>query len=66
MAIAGSYPLARFLYVYINKEPGKPLSPLTQEFLKLVMSRQGQNVVVKDGYIPLPAAVAERELLKVQ
>jgi len=64
MAIAGSYPLARFLYVYVNKEPGKPLPPLATEFLKLVMSRQGQQVVVKDGYIPLPAVVAERELAK--
>lgn len=66
MAIAGSYPLSRFLYMYVNKEPGKPLAPLTMEFLKLVMSRQGQQVVVKDGYIPLPAAVAERELAKVR
>ena len=64
-AIAGSYPLARFLYVYVNKEPGKPLPPLTHEFIKLVLSREGQEVVVKDGYIPLPAAVAERELQKI-
>jgi phosphate transport system substrate-binding protein len=66
MAISGSYPLARFLYVYVNKEPGKSLPPLTGEFLKLVLSRQGQEVVVKDGYIPLPAAVAARELAKLQ
>ena len=66
MAIAGSYPLARFLYVYVNKEPGKPLSPLTLEFFKQVLSKQGQEVVVKDGYIPLPAAVAARELEKLQ
>jgi len=65
-AIAGTYPLARFLYVYVNKAPGKPLSPLTGEFIKLVLSREGQEVVVKDGYIPLPAKVAEREMLKVQ
>ncbi|NND43894.1 MAG: phosphate ABC transporter substrate-binding protein PstS family protein [Xanthomonadales bacterium] len=65
-AIEGAYPLARFLYVYVNKEPGKPLQPLTLEFLKLVLAQQGQQVVVKDGYIPLPAAVAERELAKLQ
>ena len=65
-AISGSYPLSRFLYVYVNKEPGKPLSPLTAEFFKLVLSRGGQEVVVKDGYIPLPAKVAERELSKIQ
>lgn len=56
----GSYPLARFLYVYVNKDPNKPLSPLEREFFKLVFSRQGQDVVLKDGYIPLPAAVVDR------
>lgn len=65
-AIAGKYPLSRFLYVYVNKAPGKPLPPLTAEFIKLVLSREGQEVVVKDGYIPLPAGVAERELAKTQ
>jgi phosphate transport system substrate-binding protein len=65
-AITGKYPLSRFLYVYINKPPGKPLPPLTAEFVKLVLSREGQEVVVKDGYIPLPAGVAERELSKIQ
>ncbi|HEY5776015.1 MAG TPA: phosphate ABC transporter substrate-binding protein PstS family protein [Xanthomonadales bacterium] len=65
-AISGKYPLARFLYVYVNKAPGKPLPPLTAEFVKLVLSREGQEVVVKDGYIPLPAKVAEKELAKIQ
>ncbi|HAC35178.1 MAG TPA: phosphate-binding protein [Gammaproteobacteria bacterium] len=64
-AINGSYPLARFLYVYVNKNPNKPLSPLEREFLKLVLSKAGQQVVVKDGYIPLPAKVAEQELAKL-
>lgn len=66
MAVAGSYPLARFLYVYVNKEPGKALDPLTLEFLKLVLAREGQVVVVKDGYIPMPASVAARELSKFE
>jgi len=65
-AISGKYPLARFLYIYVNKEPGKPLPPLTHEFLKQVLSYQGQKVVVKDGYIPLPAKVAARERIKIQ
>ena len=65
-AISGKYPLARFLYVYVNKAPGTPLPPLTAEFIKLVLSREGQEVVVKDGYIPLPAKVAEKELTKIQ
>jgi phosphate transport system substrate-binding protein len=61
-AIAGSYPLARFLYVYVNKEPNKPLAPLEREFVKLVLSQTGQGVVIKDGYIPLPARVVEATL----
>lgn len=65
-AINGSYPLARFLYVYVNKPPGQPLDPVTREFLNVVLSRQGQEVVVKDGYIPLPASVAAREKAKLQ
>lgn len=65
-AISGKYPLSRFLYIYVNKAPGQPLPPLTAEFIKLVLSREGQEVVVKDGYIPLPAKVAERELIKIQ
>ncbi len=64
--INGSYPLARFLYVYINKEPGMDLDPITTQFLTMVLSREGQNVVVKNGYIPLPADVAARELDKFQ
>jgi phosphate transport system substrate-binding protein len=65
-AIAGKYPLARFLYVYVNKHPNKPLPPLEREFLKMVLSKSGQTVVVKDGYIPLPGKVAEEELAKLQ
>jgi phosphate transport system substrate-binding protein len=65
-AYAGRYPLARFLYVYVNRGPGKPLDPLTREFVKLVLSREGQEVVVKDGYFPIPAAVAKEELGKIQ
>jgi phosphate transport system substrate-binding protein len=65
-AYAGTYPLSRFLYVYVNKKPNEPLDPLTREFLKLVLSRAGQEVVVKDGYFPIPASVAKEELNKVQ
>ena len=61
-AIAGSYPLARFLYVYVNKPPNDPLTPLEREFVRMIMSRTGQEVVVKDGYIPLPARVARNQL----
>ena len=61
-AISGDYPLSRYLYVYINKAPNKPLSPMEVEFIKMVLSKAGQEVVVKDGYIPLPAKVAEKAL----
>lgn len=59
-AADGSYPLARFLYVAVNKHPNREMSPLEREFMRLVLSRQGQEVVVRDGYIPLPASVAAR------
>jgi len=65
-AYNGTYPLARFLYVYVNKAPGKPLDPLTREFVKLIMSKDGQEGVIKDGYFPVPASVAKEELSKVQ
>jgi phosphate transport system substrate-binding protein len=64
-AYAGTYPLARFLYIYVNKPPTKSLDPLTQEFVKLVVSKQGQQVVVKDGYFPIPAMIATEEMAKV-
>jgi phosphate transport system substrate-binding protein len=65
-AYSGSYPLARFLYVYVNKAPGKGLDPLTREFVKLMVSKQGQEAVIKDGYFPIPASIAKEELAKVQ
>ncbi|MBP8236890.1 MAG: phosphate ABC transporter substrate-binding protein PstS family protein [Pseudomonas sp.] len=61
-ALAGKFPLARFFYVYVNKAPNKPLNPLDAEFIKLVLSKQGQEVVVKDGYIPLPSKVAAKTM----
>ena len=65
-AYSGSYPLARFLYVYVNKAPGKALDPMTREFVKLVVSKDGQEAVMKDGYFPIPASIAKEELAKVQ
>lgn len=64
-ALAGKYPLSRFLYVYVNKHPNKPLDPATAEFLKMVLSKAGQVIVDKDGYIPLPKMVVEQELEKL-
>ena len=64
-AYSGKYPLARFLYVYVNKAPGKGLDPLMREFVKFMFTRQGQEVVIKDGYFPVPNSIAKEELGKV-
>ena len=63
--LSGQYPLSRYLYVYVNKAPNKPLAPLELEFLKMVLSKQGQEIVVKDGYIPLPAKNAAAALAEL-
>ncbi len=56
------YPLGRMLYLYVVKKPNEPLPPLLREFITYVLSKEGQEVVVKDGYLPLPAAVAAKQL----
>jgi len=62
---AGKYPLSRFLYVYVNQAPNKPLDPLVKQFLLYVLGRDGQEVVVKDGYLPLLAKTDAEELGKL-
>jgi phosphate transport system substrate-binding protein len=64
--VSGKYPLNRFLYVYINRAPGKPLDPMVREFCKLILSKEGQEVVLKDGYLPLSAAIVKQELAKCE
>jgi phosphate transport system substrate-binding protein len=64
-AISGKYPLSRYLYIYVNKHPNKPLAPMEAEFLKLILSKSGQKIVEKDGYIPLPRKVVEKEYKKL-
>ena len=64
-AITGKYPLSRFLYVYVNKHPNKPLSPMEQEFVKMILSKAGQTIVAKDGYVPVPAKVVQADLKKL-
>jgi phosphate transport system substrate-binding protein len=61
-AYSGEYPLARQLYLSVNAKPGTSLDPLRQEFLRYVLSASGQGDVKKDGYLPLPAAVAKRAM----
>lgn len=53
--VSGDYPLGRYLYLYVNKKPNQELDPLRKEFLKYILSRQGQEIVIKDGYLPLTA-----------
>lgn len=60
--LAKKYPLGRMLYVYVNKEPNKPLPAVVEQFLRYVLSKEGQEIVVKSGYIPLPAKVAAKQL----
>jgi phosphate transport system substrate-binding protein len=60
------YPLSRYVYIFVNRPPGKPLEPKVKEFLKLVLSREGQQQVADDGvYIPLNADVVREELHKL-
>ncbi|MCL1073535.1 PstS family phosphate ABC transporter substrate-binding protein [Shewanella dokdonensis] len=63
-AATGTYPLSRYLYVYVNKHPNQELPPMQREFLRYILSKQGQQVVEKDGYVPLPKTVIEKDLAK--
>lgn len=65
-AAKGKYPLSRFLYVYVNKKPNQSLSPIEREFIKMVLSKRGQKVVVKDGYIPLSSKTVKKMLRKLK
>lgn len=60
--LAGKYPLGRMLYLYVAKAPHKPLPKNVEEFVKYVLSKEGQEIVVKDGYLPLPADVVDQQL----
>ncbi len=64
-ALSGKYPLTRYLYVYVNKKPNEALAPLELEFVKMMLSQTGQKEVIKDGYIPLPAAVVKKALATI-
>jgi phosphate transport system substrate-binding protein len=63
--LSATYPLARYLNLYIVQEPGKALDPLRREFIRYIFSKEGQEIVVKDGYDPLPAKVAATELKQI-
>ena len=63
--VSGEYPLSRFLYIVVNKPPRRPPDPLVAEFLRFILSREGQQMVIKDGYVPLSAALAFEESKKL-
>jgi phosphate transport system substrate-binding protein len=63
---AGKYPLARFLMIYVNQAPSRPLDPLVREFLRMVLSKDGQETVVKDGYLPLTKIIFAQEHDKLE
>jgi phosphate transport system substrate-binding protein len=65
-ALNGTYPLTRYLFIYVNKKPNQPLAPLENEFIKMVLSKTGQQSVIKDGYIPLPAKIIEKSLAAIK
>jgi phosphate transport system substrate-binding protein len=60
-ALNGKYPLGRMLYIYVGQKPGEPLPLMVKEFIKYVLSKEGQEIVVKDGYGPLPAKLVEKQ-----
>jgi phosphate transport system substrate-binding protein len=64
--LSGDYPLARFLYVYVNKNPRQSMDRLTYEFIRFINSRQGQEIVVRDGYFPLPGEAAMQTLSQIK
>lgn len=64
-AYHGTYPITRFLYVYVNKNPSAPLDPVRGEFLSFILHKEGQQATVKDGYYPMPYVFAQEELGKL-
>jgi len=64
-AYRGLFPITRFLYVYVNKNPSAPLDPVLREFFKYVLAREGQEVVVKDGYYAMPYVFAGEDVAKI-
>jgi phosphate transport system substrate-binding protein len=65
-ALAGKYPLGRTLYIYVSKKPSEPLPLHIKEFLKFTLSREGQEIVVKDGFGALPLKVVANQLKAVE
>ena len=65
-ALNGTYPLSRFLYIYVNKRPGRPLDHLTAEFLRFIASKEGQEAVVDEGFFALPATTCADQIAQLK
>ncbi len=63
--LSGKYPIARYLYVYVNKKPGQPLDTLRAEFIKYILSKDGQEQTEKGGFFPITNEIRENELTKL-
>ncbi|AFM23691.1 PstS family phosphate ABC transporter substrate-binding protein [Desulfomonile tiedjei] len=63
-AYSGDYPLARFLFIYFNHKPQEPLNPLMAEFIKYIFSKEGQQIVIKDGFYPVSGTLAAEDMKK--
>lgn len=61
-AASGNYPLARFLYIYVNRNPNQAMEPLRGEFVRYVYSKQGQQDVIRAGFFPLNKLIADQDL----
>jgi phosphate transport system substrate-binding protein len=64
--LAGKYPLGRALYIYVAKKPNEPVPPHVKEFIKFVLSKEGQEIVAKDGFGPLPVKIIDEQLKLVE
>jgi ABC-type phosphate transport system substrate-binding protein len=62
----GKYPLTRYMYIRVNRRPGEPLPPAVKQFLRYVLSRDGQEPILYSGYFPLGARVVREELAKLE
>ena len=64
--LSGKYPLGRMLYLNVAKKPHQPLPKVVAEFIRFALSKEGQQIVVKDGYLPLPAKIAAQQLALIK
>jgi phosphate transport system substrate-binding protein len=66
--LSGRYPFDRFLYVYVRRLPGQPIDPFVREYLRMILSKEGQETIASDakGYLPLSATELASELAKLE